>query len=66
MIADDMLKGCLDTSMPGQRNWSDDQVEVKQVDAQMLGQGGAVQVVSTHLQQVPRSFSTSISEELEF
>ena len=35
----------MDTSMPGQRNWSDDQVEVEQVDAQMFGQGGVVQVV---------------------
>ena len=45
------------TSMPGQRNWSDDQVEVKQVDAQMFGQGGAVQVVSIHLQQVQSALS---------
>ena len=30
--------------MPVQRSWSDDQVEVKQVDAEMFGQGGAVQV----------------------
>ena len=42
----------MDTSMPGQRNWSDDQVEVEQVDAQMFGQGGVVQVVSIYLQQV--------------
>ena len=50
------------TSMPGQRNWSDDQVEVKQVDAQMLGQGGAVQVVCIQCQDEFMSLSGFVPE----
>ena len=41
----DNFKGCVGFSLPGQCSRSDDQLEVEQIDAEMFGQGGVVQVV---------------------